>query len=615
MFGGIYFAGATFAGALGVTGPPPVTPPPDTTAAITIDGVDVKARVRMKGLTIHDILNDAPNTAAFVIEGDGPAVGQRVRITIDEGRRVLFAGEVQSVDQSFAPTPTHLAWAVAAIDDTARANRRRPFGTWVQTSATTIAQTITTTYAPDFSTAGIAGALPAVSIVFDGSDTFIAALTRLATAIGGYAKVEDSIVYLFQVDATAPPDPIDVDHPFLFEPAIRAVVDSSQLRTRVYGKGYGEAIQADVAAGETLIPIENGAQFPALGGSAIAGTTPDGAQSERLAFTGVALAGAGTLVGPGAGPAGAPRLGLAAGAGVDSGRHDVAVVFVTALGKSLAGPIASIDVGVLAPPATAPTAGPATPGTGPDQGVHDYAVAFVTAFGETTPSPISNAITTNAAVGATNPVEPTGPSGFVAGTTGGNLTPGQTYSYYFTYTTARGETIAPPFALTSTLTAAQNAVDVPLTVHPDARVTGRRIYRLTGGGNSSLSHLCATIPNNTATHHLDTVADASIAGNPPPPAVDTTADPGTAVQRIPLTNIPPGPVNVTARKLYRRFNGAGTSNSSRRSRITPRRPLPTRSPIVRSAPRRSGPRPRSEIKSPSTAFRPAPAASPGANST
>ena len=37
--------------------------------------------------------------------------------------------------------------------------------------------------------------------------------------------------------------------------------------------------------------------------------------------------------------------------------HDVAVVFVTATGKSLPGPVASIDVGQVPAPATAPAAG------------------------------------------------------------------------------------------------------------------------------------------------------------------------------------------------------------------------------------------------------------------
>jgi len=63
--------------------------------------------------------------------------------------------------------------------------------------------------------------------------------------------------------------------------------------------------------------------------------------------------------------------------------------------------------------------------------------------------------------------------------------------------------------------------------------------------------LVATINNNTATTHQD--AAASIGAEAP-----TSNTTGTAVQRIPVSNIPLGPAGVTQRKLYRRFNGAGT---------------------------------------------------------
>jgi hypothetical protein len=63
----------------------------------------------------------------------------------------------------------------------------------------------------------------------------------------------------------------------------------------------------------------------------------------------------------------------------------------------------------------------------------------------------------------------------------------------------------------------------------------------------------ATINNNTATTYDDTKADAALGAAHP--GGNTT---GTAVQRIPVSAIPIGPASVTARKLYRRFNGAGT---------------------------------------------------------
>ena len=288
-------------------------------------------------MTIRDVLNDAPNTCSLTIEGDPPAVGQAIRMTLGAQARPLFTGTLQTVDQRYDLLPDQRAWDVTAIDDTARANAKRPFGTWTETSATAIAQTITAQFTT-LSPAGIAPGLPAVSMTFDGSDTLIAALVRLANAIGGYAKVEDGVVYLFLEDTADPPDPLDAAHPPLDQPHLTINTDASQLRTRVYGKGYGETVRSDVLPGETLLPIQDGVQFPVSGGQAIAGTQAEGAQSLRLTYTGVELQGAGTLVGPGAAPGAAPALALTGGTGVDSGSHSVSIGFVTANGKSLTGP-------------------------------------------------------------------------------------------------------------------------------------------------------------------------------------------------------------------------------------------------------------------------------------
>jgi hypothetical protein len=725
MIGGIYFAGAYFAGVMRVgptaaslaasavisfTGTATISNPParleaaasivftaaradlsvpiDTTVGISIGGIPVTGRVRVNGLTIHDILNDAPNTATFTIEGEAPAVGQRVRIT--SGPRLLFTGAVQTIDQAFESKPEHLAWHLTAIDDTAEANARRPFGTWVETSATTIAQSMTTTFAPGFSTAGIAAGLEPVTIVFDGADPFIACLARLATAIGGYCKIEDRVVYLFTEDLTDPPHPLDDAHPFLMSPPITMNTDSSQLRTRVYGKGYGETIPTDVNANETLLPIQDGVMFPPLGGTAIVGLTADGAQSDKIAFTGVVLKSGGSLVGTGSSPTNPPVVALAGGAGVTSGDHTLSVAYRTAAGQSLAGPPAAITAGTHAPPATAPTAATAINGTGPDQGSHDYTVAFVTSYGETIPSPISNAVTTSAAAGqvtapgsaavwtnngtiwplldgalsrtehysyaitfvtAAGETEGGNPSGYVppppaptspgnagAGARtepGGGLTSGGQYAYYISSVTAGGyETELFNDGYGAVLGAGQNAIEISIRVNADQRVTKRRLYRTKWTGSAKFpaaggGYLVAEITDNTSTIYIDKVADSALSdstlyyvqgygtpvgprGTPPGhqmyleyiPAgaagvtarkiyrakgtvgayhflatlnnntttsyVDNTANndaaadmptsntTGTAVQRIPVSNIPIGPASVTARKLYRRFNGAGT---------------------------------------------------------
>ena len=609
MLAGIYFGGAVLGGLLGIQGPLEL---PDQSAGIVIGGVPVTARVRVQGVTIHDVLNDAPNTASLTIEGEAPAVGQRVRITI--GGTLLFAGSIQTIDQAYESLPELLVWRLTCIDDTPIP--WRPFGTWVETSATTIAQAITTTYAPGFSAAGIEAGLPPVTIVFDGADTFIACLARLATAVGGYCKIDDGAIYLFTQDLSEPPDPLNLATRFLTSPPLQVTTDVSQIRTRVYGKGYGEAVTADLNAGAPMWPIADGALFPPFGGTAIAGLTPDGAQSEKVSFAGVVLATGGSLVGTGSSPSTPPVLELKGGSGVTPGVHTVSVAYRTAAGQSLAGPPSTITTGTHAPPELAPTANPATPGTGPDEGSHDYAVAYALVYGETVAGPASNAVTTSAAsgqlpapgavnvdpislqgagcddgyhdykatfvnangetdagppspsvlcearlTGATSPVTPVGRSGLVFGTTGGNLTPGTNYVYAYTNTTAMGESLPAGEIVSCALTVAQDAIPVPLPMaHPDPRVTGSKVYRKhpeTPG--VAAFRLVATIATVTQPSYLDTASDASIASHAAPPTVDTTANPGTMTpfNRIQVVDIPTGPAGTTGRRLYRRFQTVG----------------------------------------------------------
>ena len=576
--------------------------------SIGIGGVETQHRVRKQGVTIRDVLNDAPNTCSLTIEGDPPAVGQAIRLTLGAQARPLFTGTLQTVDQRYDLLPHQRAWDVTAIDDTARANAKRPFGTWTEISASTIAQTITAQFTT-LSPAGIATGLPAVSMTFDGSDTLIASLVRLANAIGGYAKVEDGVVYLFLEDTTEAPDPLDSAHPPLDQPHITINTDASQLRTRVYGKGYGETVRSDVLPGETLLPIQDGVQFPVSGGEAIAGTQAEGAQSLRLTYSGVELQGAGTLVGPGAAPSGALALALSAGSGVDSGPHSVSLVFVTANGKSLAGPAATIDVGTLAGPTIAPTANPPTAGVGPDEGIHDYLATFVTAYGETNTGASSNPVETTAVAGqlppppaapsaqeaqagvgvtpgavdykvtftnatgestpgpASNPVSTAYTTGQLPNAPGaepgfaalGSGVPDGTHSYWVTFTDAYGETaqgvpgrsvVAGPEFLNGSM---QPHNQIPLSlpnVFVGVGITGRKLYRGTLGVNNGVPGLIATINNNAQTSYLDTTPSVGV----PPPATNTT---GAPAQWVPVVNLPIGPGNTTGRRLYRRFNYAG----------------------------------------------------------
>jgi len=473
-----------------------------TKVRILIAGVE--SRVRVSGLSIRNVINDTPDTCTFVIDSPAPTGGQTVRVSVNADDPVLlFNGTIQQDDVSYEGKPTQLVYPCRAIDDTARLTRRRPFGTWTNTSVTTIAQAIIASYAPGFTAVHVQAGLPTVSIIFDGTDDFAVCLKRLATAIGGYWYVADTDVHLFTTEATDTPDPIQVGYDFCDDPPIRATTDVSQLRTRQCGKGHGEKVPVDVAAGETIIPIDDQVMFNPLGGLAIAGTTPDGAQSQILTYTGVQAAAAGTLVGPGVTPSTAPALTIAAGAGLSLGVYQYAYTWVTAAGTTL---------------------------VGPRQSVTTYGV---TTIGPSTETPQVR----QSSYGYFNP---------------SRLTPGATYTYGYTFVTAYGETVLSPVSA-GIIADATYGVDLLLTYAglnqsvAHGIITGARFYRSVNGGTYRLfQSWSGGLPSPIYDLYL---GDADIAGAATPPGVGTADIP--AFCRVNIAGVGIGPSGTTSRKVYR----------------------------------------------------------------
>jgi len=535
---------------------------------IMLGGIDITqptAPMRMiyKSMSIRDALFDAPNTCAFTIYGAAPSVGQPLEVWINSNAPVLlFGGELQTVDRTYKGRPTTVLHPVTAIDDTARANRRRPLRPYVNVSATTIAQDLIATYAPGFSSAGVEAGLPTVSINFDGSEGGMkGCLTALAKLIGAYWYFENKTLYFFVTPAGPSPDPIDeTPGRFLHDPAIRLSVDKSQVRTRVYGKGASSRIVASLAANTDRVPLENAEMFNATGGQAIAGRTPDGAASRVLTYTGVQLGSGGGLVGPGAAPSSPPALALLTGLGMDTGAFNYAVTFATAAGESLPSPIATITTGPITAPGAAPVPSLPTSGGAIENGAFQYAVTFVTASGETTGSNASNPVTIPGAGGVVAP--PVG--SFSANTweqnsslnAGSAWAVGDSVRLGLAYVNAAGVT---------TVGAMSNAVTIlpivgnwdpplpcvlqigPLPVSPDPSVTMKRVYIQRNGAWAGyyVQYAAAAINVN---------CPGQLWSGMPPSSNTATAN---NARSVPLTGIVTGPANVTARRIYRWTSGVG----------------------------------------------------------
>jgi hypothetical protein len=579
-----------------------------TRIRIILGGIDITQptspmRVTYQSMTIRDLLFDAPNTCAFTLYGSAvPTIGQPIAVWINANvPQLLFSGELQTVERTYKGQPTTVLHPVTAIDDTAKANRKRPLQPYVNWSASKIALDLLERYAPTFSPAGIELDLPAVSITFDGSEAGMkGCLTALAKLIGAYWYFENNTLFFFVTPTGPSPDPIDdTPHRFLHDPAITWAIDKSQVRTRVYGKGARTEVTTTVDAGTGLLPVREATMFNPAGGQAVLGLTPDGATCRVLSYYAVQLGGGGGLVGPGAAPSAPPGLVAQNGAGMETGIHAYAVTFTTAAGESLAGPSATITVGVTPPPTLTVQPGAPSAGGAVDAGRYQYASTFVTAVGETPSAGAGPEVVTTVGTSVPNP----GGSSATLRHVVGNLAVGVSYKYEATITTASGETLPGPasptwitpeapvgpayvaqtvqfesggallpghfyeYALSGVVGGYETAlcpafgVTIPndplltrivlgyVAVSADARITARKLYRWF----NFEWRLVATIPDNLPNlFYRDGTSDASLG-----PARVGTGTIGTPPGDQALVTIPTSADGrAVGRKIYRSDNGA-----------------------------------------------------------
>lgn len=390
------------------------TTPAATAKLFELAGTIINDDSRIGSVSIKDVLGSKANTGSLTVDTTAPNAGDAIKIglgTLDDDA-LEFAGEVQRLDPTYQGRPANTQWLATLIDHTFRINRRRPFGAWVSTSATTIGRYLVAAFGNGFTSDHIQGDLPAISINFDGTADFMTCFRNLATAISddtrvGKTKVDyarDVHLFLTPEDDDDAPS-LDVSNePQTVPSPIAFSVDHSQMRTRDYGKGHAENVPTDIAAGETIVPLPDAVMFTTTGGMAIVSTTSDGAQTTIITYAGVQLGGGGALLGPGAAPSVAPTLAAAVGSGLGAGIYQYAYTDVTASGESLPSPIGSVTtaaeiagaaVAARPAPSSAPigalgaaSAGSVTPGNWQFKTTHVYSDGA-----ESLPSAASNTLT------------------------------------------------------------------------------------------------------------------------------------------------------------------------------------------------------------------------------
>lgn len=509
------------------------------------------ASEKLEDLSIQLANSDTPNRASFRAVGWQPVVGMEIIIQLGSKNRVrrLFGGTVLTVQSSAVGLLP--VYQVECVDWNWLLDDEPIYGHFTG-SASAIALELMADAPAGFTTRQVETGLPTV----DGGITFTgvkrsAALRRLAKRAGARQFIDARKDLYFRVTPAAHwTNPahivggLDTLKHFRFEH------DLGQVANRVPFEGGGSNALAEVAIGETILPLDDAPDwwYGDVGGVVISGP-------QKITYTARVEGGGGSLVGPGAAPSSAPNVALAAGSGVTSGAHDVAVAFQTASGISLPSQRTSITAGTVSAPTSAAVAGAPSSGGSMNAGTHRYYPVFRTAAGSTTAGPVSNAVTAEAAIA--NPTQ--GPT--VEGTTtSGSLDGGALYGYEYSYWDGGSrETATSPVGDHTT---SAGAADEALLIRKDSLPTPPSGYQLrwyrTEGGGAVAKLLpygkAAGQFDDSLLYLVDRTADADLGASPPG---NTTGKGTCAVTGIP---VPTEPL-VTHVDMYREFNSAGASTA------------------------------------------------------
>lgn len=539
-----------------------VAPWPGFGVYVSIDGVeratdrlDESKRILLDSLVVTETRTlSTPNRCTFKTHGFGPSVGDRVLVRLggSDNPDRLFAGNVVSVQQTYVGTPGNVNYAVTCNDDAFVLSFRKITGRFLSTSVSSIVSSLMDDYAADFTYNNLEAGLGTLDEFTFTNETLVDVLQRLAKRIGGtvYLDTQGDLHFFVTPEIYSQPVDLTEDHPTLGEGnPIEVDRDISQMVTRVHVEGGGPNALSEVAAGDTILPVQDPTWFNDAGGAVACGP-------QRIDYTDVDEGGGGGLVGTGFQPETAPMLGFANGSGVTTGLHDVTVVFETAAGTTLPSPVASFTVGDVPAPTTAPTAGTPTAGGSITAGAHYYAYTEDTPAGETEPSPISNTVTAVAEV-----ADPTGALTLDSNGTfraNGKLDTTATYGYAYSFSDATGarETNLSPLA-TCTLTGSNNAGAILASSVPTPPAGFHvRFYRTEGDGATYKIILpggqsYGQFAEFTGTHYIDICADSALGATAP---VSNNTKQATVL----VSGIPPASAFATDRNLYRTEAGGST---------------------------------------------------------
>jgi len=317
-----------------------------------IGGADRTRYVRIEGAAVQHVLNDAPDTGSVRVHGFAPVAGQRFELY--QGDRSiqtqLFGGRILETTVLYESLKQNVAYDLQLIDPTWLLNRRRVLARYVGAGASNLILDVLHRFATGTVLDSTVGN-PIIDEISFTNETVASCLTAVCERIGAYWSQDyNGVVHVFfsAADTAAPITDADArssrDH--------QLSEDLSQVVTRILARGGGGSAAVDLPAGAAELPITDEGWYSDAGGLVEVA-------AQRVAYTGVrGRGGKGALVGVGIAPTSAPTVAAYSGAGLASGTYQYAVTFTSAVGETLAGPVASVTIGGSAPTLKATTMRP-----------------------------------------------------------------------------------------------------------------------------------------------------------------------------------------------------------------------------------------------------------------
>ena len=192
--------------------------------------------MRLAGMRISQTIGQ-PASCSFTATLQ-PSGNQMVQF--DAFGQELFTGVVTRVLERTDGAEKQQAWDTEGLDGAHLLDRLHPEGEWTNTSATTVIQTLLSD--SGFSPAGIAGSLPNVTVMADGTQGTWTLIVDICNRIGAKCFVSGTTVYVFLTDSGFdPPAPVTDGNPDLLWPssdqAATIDTDYGAIINRVIVKG------------------------------------------------------------------------------------------------------------------------------------------------------------------------------------------------------------------------------------------------------------------------------------------------------------------------------------------------------------------------------------------